>query len=141
MDKSAQSIWQVILPSLCSPEDYGLSDAEAGLLYRMWQSAPKGEKKLNATAADGRSLVLLKAKGYVEGGGLDAVLTEKGRKVIVEMATHEPNAFEKNGNEVSYNKIKAKRKSDAREKQAFVKRKASKQVKPFNLREERSLGN
>lgn len=108
-----------------------LSDAEATLLYSMWKNAPPGAKAFKVPAgADNKYATGLKSKGYIVGFGDGLEITDKGRKVIVEMVTNEPNAFSKKAS-VPYSQLKKKA---SRPKQSLVK-KASRESKPaFNLR-------
>jgi len=127
---TAQSLFDLLFPREMR-QQAGLTDAEAGVLYTMWKTAPRGTTSFASSGYDNNLLSGLKSKGYLAGMGGALELTDKGKKIIVEMVTHEPNAFEKKGKEVSYNQIRAK-KSD-RPRQAF--KKASKDDdKVFNLR-------
>jgi hypothetical protein len=138
-DSSAQSLLDVLF----SKSDIGLTDAEARILLAMWKNSPRGSQHLAAPGADeSKTVSALKVKGYLSGYGSGVELTEKGRKAIVEMVTHEPNAFSKKAQALPYSGIKAKNaKGKARPRQAF-KKTASRQGKVFNLRKEslRRLG-
>ena len=133
-EKNAQSLFDLIFPKNLR-DKAGLTDAEAGLLYGMWKAAPSGSTAFSLPlGGDKKHVVALKTKGYLAGFGNSIELTEKGKKVIVEMVTHEPNSFEKHATEISYSGIKSK-KASVRPRQAFLKKQASKTVsKTFNLR-------
>lgn len=132
-ETSAQSLFDLIFPREMRIQA-GLTDAEANALYTMWKNAPAGSTTFVPAESQGNIINALKTKGYVSNFGSTIELTDKGKKVIVEMVTHEPNAFEKNAQDVSYNQIKAKK--NTRPKQAHV-RKASNEGGPvFNLRQE-----
>lgn len=131
-DAEAQSLFDLIFPKDMRAQ-IGLSDAEAGVIYKMWKNSPPGAQQFAVPAETDRGIVSsLKTKGYVAGFGNGIELTEKGKKVIVEMVTHEPNSFEKHAAEVSYNTIKAQ--TSKRPRQAFIKKQASKEPKSFNLK-------
>jgi hypothetical protein len=116
----------------------GLSDAEAKLLYSMWREAPPGARAFSLpSGADARYATALKSKGYVVGFGDNLEITEKGRKVIVEIVTNEPNAFSKKASLAPYSQIR--KKANGRPRQTHVK-KASAEDRPFNLRK-RSVAN
>lgn len=131
---TAQSLFDLIFPKSMRIQA-GLSDSEAHLLYNMWKGSPAGATNFMVPAgSDKRNVSALKTKGYLSGFGDGLELTERGKKVIVEMVTHEPNAFEKHAKEVSYTGIKSK--SASRPKQSFLKKasKEPKKSKTFNLR-------
>jgi DNA-binding MarR family transcriptional regulator len=135
-ETTAQSLLDILFS-----REAGLTDEEARALYAMWRNSPVGARHLAALeTANSKAVNALKTKGYVAGYGDTMVLTEKGKKVIVEMVTHEPNTFNKKANDVSYSGIKAKNaKSKSRPRQAF-KKQAGADGKPsgkvFNLRKE-----
>ena len=114
----------------------GLTDSEAQCLYSLWKGAPKGSKEFSP-AGDQKSILALKTKGYVAGGLGTLKITEKGRKVIIEMATNEPNAFDKQAQMPTYSEIKS---AKQRPRQTFIKKSSSEPVKPFNLAKRRALG-
>lgn len=133
--KAQQSLFDLIFPKQ-QRQQAGLSDDEAGLIYQMWKNAPTGAQSFVVPAdADSRTVFALKEKGYLFGMGPGLELTDKGKKVIVEMVTHEPNAFLKQARDVQYSSIKA----STRPRQSLVKKQkvASKAPEPptFNLRQ------
>ena len=136
MESDAQGIFDLMFTKKMRAEA-GLTDTEAKFLYDMWKSSPEGATKFAIRPADlgRREVNALKTKGYIAGFGSGIELTERGKKVIVEMVTHEPNSFEKQAKEVSYSGIKNK--SASRPRQAFLSKKASKKAgKAFNLRKQ-----
>jgi hypothetical protein len=140
MTKEAQSLLDLILPKLYV-DGAILTDTEASTLYRLWNESPTGARVFKTPSnLDSKSIFALKSKGYIAGYGESLELTDKGKKVLVEMVTNEPNAFEKKS-DVSYSKIKAKH-ANMRPRQAFVKRASlENEVKPFNLKRQRNAGN
>jgi hypothetical protein len=116
--------------------DAGLTDPEANAIYTLWKNSPIGTTKFSSFSCgvENKILTALKTKGYLAGFGDNVELTEKGKKVIIEMATHEPNAFEKHAKQVQYSSILTK-KASRRGRQTFLKH-ASKDGKIFNLRKE-----
>jgi len=109
-------------------ESFSLSDAEAKALYKGWEETPPGSKVLDAMAIGEKYLPALNKKKYIERKADGFVLTERGRKVIIEMVTNQPNAFEKEPERPSYSQIK--KKSAGINKRALLKRK-----KAYNLKE------
>ncbi len=136
MTKRAQSLLDFILPKLYV-DGAVLSDTEASTLYRLWNESPTGARVFRVPSEiDKKAIFALKTKGYLAGYGESIELTDKGRKILVEMVTNEPNALEKKS-EISYSKIKAKH-ANSRPRQAFVKRaSADETMKPFNLNKQR----
>jgi len=135
---TGQSIFDILFPKGFL-DKINLNDDEARTLYDLWKASPAGSQTLTVQGNTNRRVIdALKTKGYVAGFGEDVELTEKGKKIIVEMVTHEPNAFEKHAKEMSYSGIKAKNAENKRPKQAFFNKQASKkkQGKTFNLRKE-----
>jgi hypothetical protein len=112
MEKEAQLFFEIIFPRGMI-ENYGISDAEANLLYSLWKEASPGTTKFKQ-GSDNTALVGLKSKGYIinQGDGLE--ITDKGKKVIREMVTNEPNSFAKAKKPVSYSEIKARTASTKR---------------------------
>jgi hypothetical protein len=135
IERESQSLFDIIFPKSLRYQS-GLSDAEASVIYGVWKNSPVGAFVLPGDT-DKKLVNSLKIKGYLAGFGSDLELTDKGKKVIVEMVTHEPNAFEKHAKDVSYSNIRSKSAS-RRPRQAFFKKKASleKPSKVFNLRQE-----
>ena len=118
--KEAQSIFDILFPKALRMQA-SLSDTEANLLYRLWKNAPAGTNKFAVSEeADLKTMSALKGKGYLAGFGSSLEFTDKGKKIIVEMVTHQPNAFDKRATEVSYSSIKAK--ASTRPKQSLVKK-------------------
>lgn len=134
MDKLSQSLFDIIFPQQMR-QQIGLTDKEAGVLYSMWKDSPVGADRFSSNDIDGKTMNSLKIKGYLAGFGDGVELTEKGKKIIVEMVTHEPNALDKKASNVQYSSIKNK---TQRQKQAFKKKTASKTAseRTFNLRRE-----
>ena len=132
-DKSGQSLFDLVFPKNMRLQA-GLTDSEAQALYNLWKGSPIGTTKFAmGENIDKNQILALKTKGYLVGYGDNIQLTSKGKKVIVEMATHEPNAFEKHAGELTYSGIKSK--ANTRPRQAFFKKQANKkQGKVFNLR-------
>ena len=132
-DVEAQSLFDLIFPKEMRLQA-GLSDQEAGLIYNMWKNSPVGSTQFSIPAEVDRKIVSsLKTKGYLSGFGNGIELTEKGKTVIVEMVTHEPNSLDKQAKEVSYSVVKAK--TANRPRQAFIKKEASKKTAPsYNLK-------
>jgi hypothetical protein len=135
----AQSLLDLIMPRLYI-DATRLSDTEASTLYKLWNSSPTGARAFRVPEGiDSRTIFALKTKGYVSGFGDSLELTDKGRKILVEMVTNEPNALEKKS-EISYSKIQEK-KAHQRPRQSLVKR-ASAEVKKYNLsRSRKNAGN
>lgn len=134
---SAQSLFDIIFPKEART-NANLSDGEASFLYTLWKSAPTGATSFQVPPnADRKHVTALKTKGYLSGFGEGIELTDQGKKIIVEMVTHEPNSFEKHAQDVSYSGIKAKS-ANSRPRQAFLKKQASSTgpVKSFNLHRE-----
>lgn len=133
MEKEAQSLFDLIFPKQMRVQA-GLSDDEASFLYNMWKTAPVGSTSFSVPPnADKKHVSALKVKGYLSGFGASTELTEKGKKVIVEMVTAEPNSFEKQAKDVSYSSIKSKS-AHGRPIQAFLKKASKATVPSFNLR-------
>lgn len=133
---TGQSLFDILFPKSLRIQ-VGLTDAEANTLYSLWKGSPAGATTFIAQAGmEGKSLNALKTKGYLAGFGDSLELTEKGKKIIVEMVTHEPNAFEKHAKDFSYSGIKAKSASSKRPRQSLLKKQASKEPKTFNLRKQ-----
>jgi hypothetical protein len=135
--KDAQSLLDLIFPKYLRQSN-SISDDEARMLYAMWYGSPVGTEKFASPAeADTGIIQSLKTKGFVCGYGAELAFTEKGKKIIVEMVTNEPNALEKTG-EIPYSKLKAK--ASHRPRQTFVTKHAAKDEEEpkkehtFNLR-------
>lgn len=130
----AQSLFDLIFPKDMRVQA-GLTDEEASVIYGMWKNSPVGSKQFAISPeVDKKHISALKTKGYLAGFGSGIELTEKGRKVIVEMVTHEPNSLDKQAKEVAYSVVKAK--VNKRPIQALVKKQASKtpETPSFNLK-------
>ena len=120
METESQGLFDLIFPREMR-QQAGLTDAEANFVYSLWKNTPVGTTTFSIPKEANKSTVnALKAKGYLAGYGSGVELTERGKKVIVELATHEPNAFSKNAGEMSYSQIKAK--ASSRPIQALVKK-------------------
>ena len=101
--KKAQILLDIILPNFVLDPNMPTDD-EASALYEMWKRAPQGEKSF---AHGDRSMVnAWKAKGLVDGISDCLSLTDKGRKVIRDMVTNEPNSFDKTAKMPAYSNIK-----------------------------------
>lgn len=135
MNKQAQSLFDIFLNEDFQKMIRGgdiITDAEAHFLYATWKQSPPGQDLIvPANAAE--HIDSLKVKGFLTGIGDDIKLTDKGRKVIVEMVTHVPNSFSKKAMPI-YSKIKSAKK---RSIQSLVKKTAGKDdKKPYNMRRE-----
>jgi hypothetical protein len=113
-----------------------ISDKEAAALYDLWKSSPAGKLVPSATPPD--TVMALKMKGYVRGFGDSLELTSSGQRLIREMATHEPNSFEKNAKTPPYSKIRDKKASRPRQTHVAKQSKQASlnEARPFNLRRE-----
>lgn len=130
-----QSLFDLMFPKQMRMQA-GLTDAEASFLYNSWKNSPVGSFAIPVPQeAEKMQVNALKTKGYITGFGNGMELTDKGKKIIVEMVTHEPNSFEKRAKELSYSGIKAKS-ANARPRQALLNKRASKEKGSFNLRRE-----
>jgi hypothetical protein len=130
-DFNPKNLLDYLFPNLAT-NGVILTDDEASALYRIWNDSPPGSFKFRTPmSVDKRSLTALKSKGYITGYGDALELTERGRKVLVEMVTNEPNAFEKKS-EISYSKIQSK-KASMRPVQAHVKRAAKNETEKKNV--------
>ena len=109
-----------------------LTDDEAQTLYNLWKTSKPGERKF--VPASKGEIISLKAKGYLS-GATEVELTDRGRKVIVEMVTREPSALEKSSDPPPYSKIKTM--ANRRPRQTFVEKKAGREANPFNLKAQR----
>jgi hypothetical protein len=121
----------VLIPRGSGQQANLLTDEEADTLYGMWKSAPPGNKRFQAPYGKARAIQSLKAKGYVTGMD-DVELTERGRKIIVEMATREPNALDRRAMP-AYSDMQ---KSAKRARQTFTgkRTKTAGDQRPFNLK-------
>lgn len=129
--KESQGLLDFFLPKNFSVPSR-LTDDEAELLYKIWKSTPNGTNTFSLpNESDTRKVTALKTKGYIAGYGDSLEFTERGKKVIVEMVTNEPNSFDKKAVHPRYNTIKAKR----GRKDQTVKKASKENHKPFNLRE------
>ena len=116
-----------------------IADDEATLLYNIWKASPPGSNVFAPpNGSDERKVMALKAKGFISGFGNRLEMTEKGRRIVVEMVTHEPNAFEVKQAMSSYSDIK--KNGCKRPVQSLLRKHAQaedKAEKPaFNLRNE-----
>jgi len=91
--KESQFILDIILPKDFRPTRNMPTDDEAKALYAMWKTSPTGTGKFSLNDADKNFLSSWKIKGLVSGIANSVELTDKGKKLIVEMVTNEPNAF------------------------------------------------
>lgn len=106
----------------------GISDQEANSLYSAWKSTDPGSSKLKAGLSESH-VSSLRAKGYVTVQPDGVELTDKGRKIIIEMVTNAPNSFSKDAKDPSYTEIKRKQAS-RRPRETFVQKG---KVAAFNL--------
>ena len=112
-----------------------ISDQEAKLLYDLWKASPAGGK-LAVAGGQNETLTNLKIKGYLSGLGDCLKLTQRGQRLIREMAIWEPNSFEKKAEMPPYSKIKDKKASRPRQTHVAKQSKQAALVeeKVFNLR-------
>lgn len=109
----AQIILDIILPKeMMDPNSP--SDREAEALYTMWKSSPPGVETFSVPMEHKGLINQWKSKGLVSGFSDSLSLTDKGKSVIIEMVTSEPNAFEKSAKAPSYSQVKAKKKSSGK---------------------------
>ena len=109
-------------------DNFTLSDSEAKALYDSWKNTNPGSKYLDANAIGEKHLSSLNKKRFIERKAEGFVLTEEGRKVIIEMVTNQPNAFDKKAQPPAYSEIKNK--CAGLKKRAVLKRR-----KAYNLKE------
>ena len=118
--KDAQSIFDILFPKSLRMQA-SLSDSEANLLYRLWKNSPVGTNKFAVNEeSDQKIIASLKVKGFLAGFSGALEFTDKGKKIIVEMVTHQPNGFDRRATEISYSQIKAK--ASKRPRQSLVKK-------------------
>jgi hypothetical protein len=126
----------VLIPRDAGQQAQLLTDEEADILYGMWKSSSPGARGVAPPSGKSGAVRSLKAKGYVS--GIDVLeLTERGRKVIVEMATREPNALDRRAMP-AYSDIK--KSANKRSRQTFtrtVKSAGSSEANSFNLHRRR----
>jgi hypothetical protein len=103
--RESQFILDIILPKDFRPARSLPTDDEAKALYAMWKTSPNGRGKFSLREDDKKFLSSWKVKGLVSGIAENLELTEKGRKLIVEMVTNEPNAFSANAQSPSYSEL------------------------------------
>jgi hypothetical protein len=125
-NKQSQYLLDIILPKDFRPTKNVPTDEEAKALYTLWKDAPNGTSAFALDNGNKKFLSGWKVKGLVSGIAEHIELTEKGRKLIVEMVTNEPNAFSKSS-AVETNKIVKNSMKDKKEPEQ----------KPFNLKKER----
>lgn len=130
--KTSQFILDIIMPRPKMSDPSMPSDAEAGALYSLWKSSPPGTNTFSVPIEHRSMISAWKVKGLVDGMAEQLCLTDKGKKLIVEMVTNEPNAFSKKSASLSYNEIRSKKKQDNE-------RRMSK--KAFNIRRQLSDSN
>lgn len=116
-----------------NPKGFGrspiLTDAEAETLYSLWKTSSPGAKKFVPNGQ--KEIISLKAKGYLAGAS-DIEFTDRGRKIISEIATREPSILEKSSEPPPYSKIKAM--AIRRPRQSILTKSASSEDEAFNLR-------
>ena len=104
--KKGQFILDIILPKDFRPAKSLPTDEEAKALYSMWKTSPTGTGRFSLKDDDSRRFLnAWKVKGLVSGISDNLELTERGRKLIVEMVTNEPNAFSSSARIPSYSEI------------------------------------
>lgn len=111
MSKEAQVILDLIMPKLVMDHNMP-TDKEASALYNLWKSSPEGTDVFSSKDKD--MVQSWKIKGLVDGMSSSLALTDKGRKLIMDMVTNEPNRFDKSAESPRYNKIKAAQKDKKR---------------------------
>jgi hypothetical protein len=128
MNKAAQFIDIILLKKFI--EQNTLSDKEASSLYDAWCKIPPGSIEIPEGGIPQKELKSLHIKGYISDEQGKTILTERGRKVIVEFVTNQPNAFARKKDNPTYNEIKHK--ASKRSRLAFKNKVA------FNLRREKT---
>ena len=105
-NKKAQVFLDIIMPSLILNDPDMPTNEEARSLYDMWKCSEPGHSKFSC---DNMSMVnAWKTKGLVDGISEELTLTQKGRRVLMDMAIGEPNQFEKKAMP-SYSQIKTRK--------------------------------
>jgi hypothetical protein len=109
--KTSQFILDIILPKTRRADPMQPTDDEAGALYSLWKNSPPGAASFSLPREQKHMLSAWKVKGLVDGMADQLRLTDRGRKLIIEMVTSEPNAFSK-GTTLSYGDIRSKKRSE-----------------------------
>lgn len=138
-DKKAQIMLDIILPKHISLDPKAPSDTEAAALYKLWKGSPPGTESFRVPPGMIEHMSSWKIKGLVDGMSDGVVLTDKGRKLIIEMVTNEPNAFAKEAEAPRYSVVKAKKSGPSARKMG--KAASSSRAKPFNMRKFRNANN
>lgn len=108
--KTSQFILDIVLPKEFKMDTRrGPNDVEANALYSLWKNSKPGQEAFEVPNEHKQHINGWKANGLVEGFSNGLKLTDKGRKMIIEMVTSEPNAFEKNARSPLYSEVKAKK--------------------------------
>ena len=132
----AQFVLDIILPKNMYSDPNTPTDSEATALYSLWKESPPGGVDRFIVPAQHKPLInAWKAKGLVHGFSDSLELTDKGRKLIIEMVTNEPNSFEKKAQMPRYSDVRAKKEAL---KEARVKKSSINGSRPFNMRKIRS---
>jgi hypothetical protein len=139
-DKFRESqLFYVIVPMTQVEQDKP-SDEAVDALYKLWKSAPPGSKTLSASGIDSKLLRNLREYNVIQANGEAIELTDRGRRLISEMVTREPNSFLRNAGDVTYRRVRADKEAFNRPRQTHVqKRRATASRSPraaYNLREE-----
>lgn len=129
MDKESQNFFQLFMNQF--GDSLGLTDKEADALYSMWKTSSSNTTRYSSNALPKNMVLSLKTKGYIHGGLDQFELTEKGRKLIVEMATNESSILTSSHKSRTYSEIKQNK--CARKRQTFTK-KASIEKDGFNYK-------
>lgn len=130
ISKESQYILDIILPKNFRPSRNLPTNEEASVLFSLWKRCP-GDLVFALNENEKKFMNAWKAKGLVSGMSDSLQLTDKGKHIIVEMVTNEPNSFDKNATSKKY--------SDIVEAKKTHNEKLTK--KAFNLKEERMKRN
>lgn len=135
MKKKAQIMLDIILPKNIRMDRNSPTDNEAGALYSMWKSSPPNTQTFKVPDEYRRHINAWKSKGLVEGFSDSLFLTDKGKKLIIEMVTSEPNSFCKNASGPVYSQVKAQK--EAIKNANKIKGASKNKRESFNLKKER----
>lgn len=133
----AQFVLDIILPKNMYTDHSAPNDAEANALYSLWKDSPPGGDNFVVPTHHRHLINAWKAKGLVQGFSDSLSLTDKGRKLIIEMVTNEPNSFAKNAKAPRYSEVRAKK---AASKKPRTKQASNPGPKAFNMRKSRNDG-
>ena len=125
----AQLILDIILPKEFNMRtNGGPNDKEANALYDLWKGSPSGCDSFEVPDNNRHYINSWKASGLVEGFSGSLNLTDKGKKLIIEMVTNQPNSFSKEAKAPKYSEVRAKK------SMSNIKRASKEESKGFNLR-------